>query len=390
MLLLKLAFKNLIGAGVRSWLNIFVLSVSFVVIIWTQGLYNGIWNHSKQLLLSYDVAGGQYWHSGYDTYDVLNINDAYSEVPSQLNEQISLNKAEPILIRQGSIYPAGRMQPVLMKGIDPNQQVSKMPTYLLAESEHPFPILIGKRMAKETKLKKNDTVMIRWRNAKGGFDAAEAKVLDIMMMDVPAIDSGQIWLSYNLLAQMMELSNHATIITLAKDSTPLNLDSNWIYKSQDDLLIDLKTWMSQEKGSAFILYLILMSLAIIGIFDSQIFSLFKRRKEIGTLMALGMTRKKVVQLFTVEGLYNAILASVVGAIYGIPICYWTLKNGINLGDQMENYNFAVSSIIYPVYSVIIIGSTTAIIFLTVTFFSYLPLKRLHKLKPTDALRGKWS
>ena len=77
MLLLKLAFKNLIGAGVRSWLNIFVLSVSFVVIIWTQGLYNGIWNHSKQLLLSYDVAGGQYWHNGYDTYDVLNINDAW-------------------------------------------------------------------------------------------------------------------------------------------------------------------------------------------------------------------------------------------------------------------------------------------------------------------------
>jgi len=38
MTLPKLAFKNLLGAGLRTWLNVFVLSLSFVLIIFVRGL----------------------------------------------------------------------------------------------------------------------------------------------------------------------------------------------------------------------------------------------------------------------------------------------------------------------------------------------------------------
>lgn len=33
MLIIKLAFRNLMGAGLRTWLNVFVLSLVFVMII---------------------------------------------------------------------------------------------------------------------------------------------------------------------------------------------------------------------------------------------------------------------------------------------------------------------------------------------------------------------
>ncbi|MCK7489841.1 MAG: hypothetical protein MZU79_06145 [Anaerotruncus sp.] len=41
MTILKLALKNLLGAGLRTWLNVFVLSLSFVLIIFSQGLLEG-------------------------------------------------------------------------------------------------------------------------------------------------------------------------------------------------------------------------------------------------------------------------------------------------------------------------------------------------------------
>jgi len=37
MLAFKLAIKNLIWAGLRTWLNVFVLSVAFVMIIFQSG-----------------------------------------------------------------------------------------------------------------------------------------------------------------------------------------------------------------------------------------------------------------------------------------------------------------------------------------------------------------
>ena len=245
-------------------------------------------------------------------------------------------------------------------------------------------------MAKQSKLAKGDVVMIRWRDAKGGFDAAEAKVVDIMQMDVPSIDSGQIWLAYDTLTKMMILPNKATILTLGDDYSLTVNNPQWVFKSQDELLIDLKAWQDQENGSASILYVILMALAIIGIFDAQIFSLFKRRKEIGTLMAMGMTRKQIIQLFSIEGIYTAFFASILAMIYGLPLCYWTAKNGIDLGQQMDNYSMAIGNVVFPHFSIGIVVITTVIIFITVALFSYLPLRRINRLKPTDALRGKWS
>ena len=42
MIIPKLALRNILGAGLRTWLNVVVLSFAFVAIIWTQGLYEGM------------------------------------------------------------------------------------------------------------------------------------------------------------------------------------------------------------------------------------------------------------------------------------------------------------------------------------------------------------
>jgi len=44
----KLALRNLLGAGLRTWLNVVVLSFSFVAIIWTQGLYEGMNDQARR------------------------------------------------------------------------------------------------------------------------------------------------------------------------------------------------------------------------------------------------------------------------------------------------------------------------------------------------------
>ncbi len=42
MTIIKLAFRNLIGAGLKTWLRVAVLSIAFVTIIAMQGLYEGM------------------------------------------------------------------------------------------------------------------------------------------------------------------------------------------------------------------------------------------------------------------------------------------------------------------------------------------------------------
>ena len=104
-------------------------------------------------------------------------------------------------------------------------------------------------------------------------------------------------------------------------------------------------------------------------------------------MALGMARRVVIGLFTLEGSLHGVLAAVVGAIYGIPLLVYFAIYGWKLPASTDSFGFAISQTLYPVYSAGLIIGTTALILITVTIVSFLPLRKLANLKPTDALRG---
>ena len=48
MMIVRLAFRNILGAGMRTWLNVLALSFAFVTIIFLQGLYDGMNDQSEQ------------------------------------------------------------------------------------------------------------------------------------------------------------------------------------------------------------------------------------------------------------------------------------------------------------------------------------------------------
>ena len=98
MLSLKLAYRNLIGAGLRTWLNVIVLSFSFVIIIWNKGLLNG-WNEqAKRDMIDWQIGGGQYWQKDYDPYDMFTINESHSVIPDRISDDIQNGLLTPILI----------------------------------------------------------------------------------------------------------------------------------------------------------------------------------------------------------------------------------------------------------------------------------------------------
>jgi hypothetical protein len=103
----KLAYRNLIGAGLRTWLNVIVLSFSFVVIIWLKGVMTG-WDHqAKTDMTNWEIGGGQYWHEAYDPYDPFTLTESHAPLPAEFLPEVAAGEMEPVLITQGSIFPEG-------------------------------------------------------------------------------------------------------------------------------------------------------------------------------------------------------------------------------------------------------------------------------------------
>ncbi len=393
MLIPKLAYRNIVGAGIRTWLNVIVLSIAFVTIIWVQGLIEGMGKFAMDDMIDKELGGGQFWHRVYDPYDPLTVEDAHGQPPPQLTELVSRKLAQPILITSGAIYPDGREQNLLIKGIDPKQEIMNLPTSIL-ETRDPdtIPALIGTRMAKQTGLKKGDFVTMRWRDVHGTFDATDIRIAEIMNVTVPSVDNGQVWIPIDDLRKMLQSApDEATLFVLAKNiETIPQASGDWIYRDLDYLLSDILELIKTKSASTTILYALLLGMALLAIFDTQVLAIFRRRKEMGTLMALGMTRSKIISLFTLEGAMHALLALLVGAVYGVPLLYLTAKKGIPLPEAMSDFGIAISNTLYPSYGAGLLVGTTLLILITVTIVSLIPTRKIVKLKPTDALRGKLS
>ena len=80
----------------------------------------------------------------------------------------------PVLLTQATIYPEGRIQSILMKGIPPQQKIIKLPTNQLSGESDDIPAIIGTRMASNNKLNVGDYITVRWRDANGTAQGDQA------------------------------------------------------------------------------------------------------------------------------------------------------------------------------------------------------------------------
>ena len=388
-MLFKIALKNLLGARLRTFLNVLVTAFSFFLILFMSAMYDGMLQHAKQVTMDTEIAGGAYWHSEYDPLDPLTFEDAHSVPPAAVQALVGEKKAFPVLVSQASIYPGGRIMPAIMKGIPPGQNIVNMPTDALSGHEEiALPVLTGKGMASDTKLEVGDVFTIRWLDADRTYDANEGTVVHIMDTENFKLDMGHIWIPLNKAQAMLAMEGEATYVTYEKGVSPVQNKGDWIPRDINYLVQDMEAIIEADKPGAQVMYMVLLALAAMGIFNAQVLSIFRRGKEIGTLMAIGMTRSRVVGLFTLEGGLNAVLSAVVTLIVFGPILWYFGVYGIPLPIDYSEMGMIVAKRLIPVYTIGLVVSTTILVSIIVLIVSYIPSRRIARMKPTDALRGK--
>lgn len=391
-MLFKLALRNLLGAGTRTWLNVFVTSLSFLLIIFSTGLLNGWLEYAKRAVVETEIGGGAYWHPAYDPEDPFALDDAHGLPPPSITALVDGGQGMPVLIIQGSMYPHGRMMPILIKGIPPMQQIVDLPTLHLnridPDPNLPIPVLIGSGMAQSSQLQLGDSFILRWLDAHDTYDARDAEIVSIMDVENFKIDQGQVWIPLARLQQLAAMPGEATYVVIKQGAEPAAETGTWQTMNADDLLRDVIQLIEAKQSSNSILYGMLLILAALGIFNSQVLSIFRRQREIGTLIAMGMTRDRVVALFTLEGGLHSLLALILGALYGGPMLYLAAAKGLPLPYDAADTGIIIGQRLYPIYSAGLLLGTTALVAGIVTVVSYLPARKIAQLEPTEALRGR--
>jgi len=189
--------------------------------------------------------------------------------------------------------------------------------------------------------------------------------------------------------EMTGLTNEATLYIANEQYEPKPIDG-WKFQNINLLLKDFDSAVQAERIASVIIYSILLAIGLLAIFDTQVLSIFRRQREIGTYIALGMTRFQVVKIFTIEGGMYSVFAGVVGLIIGAPLFYYTATQGINVGNGTEGMGVRFSDIIYPSFGPALIIGTLLVLIFSATLVSFLPARKISTMNTANALKGKIS
>jgi ABC-type lipoprotein release transport system permease subunit len=132
------------------------------------------------------------------------------------------------------------------------------------------------------------------------------------------------------------------------------------------------------KMALFILYLIVG----FGILGTVIMLTNERRRELRTMISLGMSRSKLTWVMTLELLFMSLLGAIAGLMLALPVSYYFYFNPIKVGGDLGKMFLDVGMdplISFSINPQIFITQVVTVIFLTAIAAIY-PVRFIKKLK----------
>ena len=191
-------------------------------------------------------------------------------------------------------------------------------------------VVLGRGLARNLGVKQGVTIALLSTTSGGRINAVEAKVAGIFISANQAYDDAALRLPIGLAQSLLRVNGaHAWLVLLddtertdeylAKfrarfPSSANNLEFVPWYQQADFYNKTVALFSQQMK----VLRLIIGCIIVLSISNMLVMNVLERTGEIGTLLAIGFKRKKILQLFAIEG----VLLGLAGASLGLVVGYW--------------------------------------------------------------------
>ncbi len=136
------------------------------------------------------------------------------------------------------------------------------------------------------------------------------------------------------------------------------------------------------------LFVVLLTITMVGLLNTFRMILIERTREIGTIRAVGMQRKEVRNMFLFEALTLAVVGAAVGMILSIAL--GAVFGAIPFGSGNPAFSVFLDgdTLAFP-FNLGNVIVTLAILTAGTLFSAYLPARQAARMRPADALRTSY-
>lgn len=406
-IILHMAWRNIWRNKRRTWLSVAGIGFSTFLFVFVMPLQFGAYDLIIDASLRMFTGYAQIQKSGYQQQPLIhNTIDGVGELAQRIRDAKEFNavavRASGFALMSSSERSYGSQ--VMGVEVEHEPKVSIIPAsvkqgrFLSNDSAHE--IFIGAALARNLKVKVGDEVTILGSGKDGSLAATILPVVGIFETGSEEMDRYITEIPLHTFQQLFSMGDSAhNISVIGKsvhelDSIPKQL-SRFIHDNRDlvvlnwgELMPGIKEGLQMDKASGFIFMLVLVIVVVFSILNTFLMLVLERTKEFGLMLALGDKPFNISKLVMLESLLMTVLGLGIGMFFAIALNLYFLEEGFRypgMKEIMAAYNMPLDAM-YPKFDAFTILFGPAIVLFSTNLAAWLPLRRIHRLKPVDAMR----
>jgi putative ABC transport system permease protein len=162
------------------------------------------------------------------------------------------------------------------------------------------------------------------------------------------------------------------------------LGPGWEVHSWDELATFVKQTQANQDMVLSLVSWVFLVLMLLGVANTMLMSVIERTREVGTMMAVGVRRAKIVVLFLFEAAGIGVLGGAVGAVAGVGTTFLIDVAGIELKTPGQRLPYIMHPHVTPGY----VGGIVLLAAVGAVLFALYPAWRASRLRPVEALAGQ--
>jgi ABC-type lipoprotein release transport system permease subunit len=141
-----------------------------------------------------------------------------------------------------------------------------------------------------------------------------------------------------------------------------------------------------DEAGGYITIIILFMLVVFGILNTLLMSVMERIREFGLLQSLGLKSRRLMLLVVSEGMFLALVSTIVGFAFSIPTILYLYSTQVPLGEPMRMGGITFQMTLTANLTWFGVFFSATMVFVTTFLVSLFPAWKVRSLRPAEALR----
>lgn len=400
----SISWKNIWRSKVRSIVVITAIALGLTAGIFSSAFFTGMVNQRVNQAISNEISHIQIHNPDFkETTDLANYIQKTSEVYDLVKANPEIIGVSKRIVIYSMVASAETAAGVKITGINPDDEkmVSGISTKMIDgeyfEGVSRNPVVIGKKLADKLKVKVRSKVVITLQDMEKNITGGAFRIAGIYESANTGFDENNIYVRDTDLIRLTALPEgvcHEIAILTSDNEMSMVVDDQ--LKSQlPDLQVENwkeispeMSYMTEVMGLYNYIFIVIILFALLfGIINTMLMVVLERRKELGMLLAIGMSKGRVFSMIMLETVLLSLTGGILGILMGWAVSGYFGKNPINLSRWGEGYaQLGYDTIVYTTIEPSQFIVVTIMVIFTGIIAALYPAYKALRYDPAEALR----